>query len=360
MIPLIQNNKGVSLPLMTGLITLLLVASVSINELIIRDMRSGQRIEASNKAYMAAEAGIEDALYELSPHSAGYETKTATQTFRTAKFDDKDWHNEWTIESMSTKNPWKEKMYKNQKVVLALFKDSDRSTTGANAINYYIFKQSDITALNVSDFQITFSIPNAGTIIGSGSALQINNDQDNALNEDSANPKGKDDDGDGQIDEDNNEDIVILWKLSDGKSSLIPTSDCISDQGSSICEKDFNSPSYSVTLSAASEGVDEAVNKKTIGAFINAAINSTGGANSKIYIEFLIVAPMEHTATAGGKKSDIPYIEYEVNSNAAKIPYPKFTIKSDGYYRNFKQSITATVTPKTTVPLFDFTIIQGE
>lgn len=316
-------------------------------------MRSGQRIYASNKAYMAAEASIEDALYELSPHSAGYET----QATRTAKFDDKDWKGEWTIESMSTSNPWKEKIYKNQKVVLALFQDSNSKITTANAINDYSFKPSDITALNVSDLTIKFTIPNASTIIGDDAKLQIDNDQDNKLNEDSATPKGKDDDLDGQIDEDSDEDTVILWKLSDGTSSLTPNSLCISDQGSSICEKDFKSQNYSVTLSATDEGVDEAGETETIGEFINNA--KASNTNAKIYIEFLIVAPMEHVAAAGGKKSDIPYIGYEVSS-AIKIPYPKFTIKSDGYYRGFKQSITSIVTPKTTVPLFDFTIIQSE
>ncbi len=74
---------------------------------------------------------------------------------------------------------------------------------------------------------------------------------------------------------------------------------------------------------------------------------------------------MEHVVLnpAPSKKVEIPYISYEVESlslDGTQIPYPSFTVKSDGYYRGFKQSITSTVTPKTTVPLFDFTIIQQE
>jgi hypothetical protein len=77
-------------------------------------------------------------------------------------------------------------------------------------------------------------------------------------------------------------------------------------------------------------------------------------------LELLIVAPMEFFNPDTGKKIAIPYIQYEVNSDNPDIPFPYFTLKSDGYQGTYKQSITTTVTPKTSVPLFDFTIIQQQ
>ena len=339
-----KNTKGVSLPLIIGLVTLLLVASMAINELIIRNMRSVQRIEASNKAYMAAEAGIEDALYELTPHFAGYEATGRGTNFGT------NWENKWNIESIDDKDTFNGNIYKNKKLIIALFLDNNRSTE-PKKINT---GSASIETLNPSDFEITFTIPKSITITN---ALQIDNDQDGSLNEDPVNKK--DVDGDGQIDEDSDEDPVILWKLTDGGSrTLMPIKGCLSgtEGGSEICEKNFKSSDQSVKLQATDKGQDTAGNKITIKEFINTTTSGT-----KLHFEFLIVAPMEHVDDiALGDKNIIPYIEYTVKSAEKQIPYPKFIIQSDGYYRKFKQTIIATLTPKMTVPLFDFTIIQQD
>ena len=91
---LTKNIKGVSLPIIIGLILLLFIVSVAVNELIVKNLKAMQRVEASNRAYLAAEAGLEDALYELTPHSAGYETrKLDSRTdfrFRRTALDDKN------------------------------------------------------------------------------------------------------------------------------------------------------------------------------------------------------------------------------------------------------------------------------
>ncbi len=351
---LIKNHKGVSLPLITGLVTLLLIASVAINALIIRNMRSIQRIEASNKAYMAAEAGIEDALYELTPHFAGYETNT--KEYRTTKFDKKGWENKWNIESINKSGTYSGKIYNKQKLIIPLFKDTNRLST-ANAPNKINAGTANIQTLAPTTLDITFTIPES--IIKLAPYLQIDNDKDGSLNEDPVNEK--DYDGDGQIDEDSNESAVILWKLTDGSRTLMPITGkkgaggCLSDSGSVICEKDFKTSGRSVTLTIDDEGKTAKVEKMAIREFIN-TINS----QSKLYFEFLIVSPLEHVDTSAGDKTIIPYIEYTVNSDQTQLPYPTFTIKSDGYYRKFKQSITSTVTPKMTVPLFDFTIIQQD
>jgi len=51
------------------------------------------------------------------------------------------------------------------------------------------------------------------------------------------------------------------------------------------------------------------------------------------------------------------YIEYDTD---LELPDSEFTLRSDGFDRDFKQSITATVKPRYLVPLFDFTILQQE
>jgi hypothetical protein len=365
------------------------------SELIIRNLQSVQRIEASNKAYYAAEAGLEDALYELTPHFPGYQTSSV----RSAKFGGNSaWKNEWQIESRSGRKEWSNKMFKDQKLMIFLFNDTNGDSVTIdkpNAINdgnFKPFSPDDIEDLNVSgDFSITFKIPD-GVIPNGG--LRIDNDNDygktglgNGLNEDGPKnfnpspslqcPGPEDADCDGLVDEDSEFDPFIMWKLTDGAGrSLIPIKGCINPitPGSNICEDNFLPLDYSITLDQDIEGINQDGDEETIGEFITHTIYGYSGSpppqpnpsmpNSQLHFEFLIVAPMEHTQDPiSFKKFSIPYIEYTVKSNADdgdEIPLPYFTIKSDGYYQTFKQSITAMITPKTTVPLFDFTIIQQQ
>lgn len=380
------NNKyphGVSLPLAIGLTTLLFLFAVAANEIIIKNLQSVRRIEASNRAYFAAEAGLEDALYELSAHYAGYQTpplldvdKKINTKARLNKFDNSDWENKWSIQSRSGLQSFAGKIYKNEKLYVYLFNDTaykESATDKPSAINA---DAATISALNVaSNFRITFTLPD--NILGTAQYLQIDNDNDGKLNEDPevqgatitcpSNPL--DDDCDGQTDEDSDKDPVILWKLTDGSGkSLMPKKGCLKDLasgGSEFCEKDFSIiNSRQMTLDQNTEGVDETGANKKISDFITATANT-----AQLHFEFLLLIPMEHTEITGLKKTLIPYFSYEVNSSLPsalndlslpQIPYPYYTIQTDGYYRGFKQSITTTVTPKTTVPLFDFTIIQQE
>ncbi len=390
-----SNTKGVSLPLVIGLITFLMVAIVAINTMVIRSIQSVRSIEASSRAYFAAEAGIEDALYELTPHFAGYETPNlGNANARNNNFVSdipceagiEKWCNEWEIESRNGDNEWGGRLYSNQKMMLYLFNDTHEplSTPATNAINREVLLPNDIETLKIvsSDFSITFSIPDTATIFANGGSLKIDNDEDfdgspSTVNEDPEEAFGACDantdcDNDGLVNEDGPENPVILWKLTDGESrSLIPLNGCLSDSDtppgtkkSELCEKDFNTYSdspytltdYAIRLDNTAYGQNEMGQMESIGNFISNLTNT-----DKARFEFLIIAPMEHVDELAGRKIEIPYILYEVSSMFTnELPYPFFRIKSDGYFRGFKQSITATVTPKTTVPLFDFTIIQQQ
>ena len=143
---LLQNKKGVSLPMVIGLLALLMVSTASVNELIIKALQSVRRIESSNRAYMAAEAGLEDALYELTPHLAGYETPDLNRsdkgTVRGSDFSDGavDWKTEWQIEGISDTKVWEGTFDAKKKLIIALYKDyndvdTDLTSKTPNAIN---------------------------------------------------------------------------------------------------------------------------------------------------------------------------------------------------------------------------------
>ncbi len=378
-----NSRKGVSLPIATGLVTLLMVASLAANELIIRTIRSVRSVEASNRAYFAAEAGTEDALYELSPHLPGYQTPLIdTPNARKDLFDSppvasQRWKNQWDIESRSGVSEWPGKMFKDQKLVISLYSDNNyEDNLNPNAISN-VDKDtlaSKINGLNPppSNFSITFSIL---TDEAASNKMKIDNDQDGGTpNEDgpadtslTCRQNPEDADCDGKVDEDSDADPVILWKLSDNNGrSLIPLPGCIRDPGaktlgsekSELCERDFVSEDgyFKAKLDSGYSGRNQDGVVQKIDDFISSA-----GNDARMQFEFLIVAPMEYVDSQN-KKQPIQSIDYTVNSGDAStiIPYPYFIIKSDGYYGTYKQSITTTITPKTSVPLFDFTIIQQQ
>ncbi len=384
------------MPLVIGLVTLLMVSSAAVSQLIIRGLQASSRIEAGNRAYLAAEAGIEDALYELTPHFAGYETPPLDdKDVRSANFINSEscdggsapWCNEWEVVSISNQTEWSGRMDASRKLMIYLYRDTNLATTGTNAINSGSF---DIETIDPGpNFQIIFKIPDG--VISSGK-LKIDNDQDDTgdganVNEDPDEPvtqediencpqNPEDNDCDGKVNEDSEEDPVILWKLSDGaEKSLIPLKGCIRkhlnnpsfiNEQSELCEHDFIDDTatgydHSISLPAEAPGINENRSIETISDFISRATNPPDGSpNAKLHFEFLIVAPMEHMQIKidEAERVEIPYIEYFVKSDSDLLPRPYVQIRSDGYYRGFKQSITSTVTPKTTVPLFDFTIIQ--
>ena len=70
------KNKKASAILIAMLITaLLLIAGLSLNSLIIKEMRIGRTIFNGLKSYYAAEAAVEDALYRINNHIPGYEVE---------------------------------------------------------------------------------------------------------------------------------------------------------------------------------------------------------------------------------------------------------------------------------------------
>ncbi len=381
-----KNTRGVSLPIVIGLVAMLMIASIAINELIIRSLRSARNIEASDRAYFAAEAGIEDALYDLSAHSAGYETGKAIILNDINPI----WKSDWDISSSKRSNYNKTtcsegnlcgRIGRAEKIVISFYKDNN------GEIN-------TISGANLQGMNITFKIPQS--IIDEAPTeaffhgLQIDNDGDlgnsnavgqeipniSGLNEDAKEQTGicnilgesgqgvtsEDSDCDGREDEDSLQDPVIYWKIVDDKgSSLTPLRGCSTDNpvGGEICEMDFPDNPPTFTLSSTAKGIDQNEDITTIGEFLTTYDEEY----AKLQLELLVVAPLEQSFgdSNSSKKISIPYIEFEFNStDASDIPNPIFTISSTGVYQDFQQTIVTNITPKTTSALIDFTIIQQQ
>ncbi len=407
---LLKDTRGASLPLVTGLILLIFTAAVATNELVIRSLQSVGRIEAANRSFLAAEGGIEDALYELSPHFPGYNTAAlGAAGSRGIDFDEDGaldsglprWENNWDIRSHAIGNcpagvEVCGEIFKAQKIEIPYFNDITTTTgVGLNGINDPAINAVTIDTENVTGFTLTVKVPEEtfntfnDAFLGNP-PLVIDNDNDalispSGVNEDGSGGSyditvcpsvgivGKDDDCDGKDDEDSPDDAVILWKMSNGAGkTLFPLQGCLTDsvpldEKSEICEKDFVDDGTTIShnlLNENSYGIREDGQKMQISAFIAEVFADSGATippnlEPQLKLELSVVAPLEQWNVNTLKKVPIPYLEYEMDITSTNTtPFSYFSIRSDGYYRDFKQSITTTVTPKTIVPLFDFTVIQ--
>lgn len=412
-----HDTKGVSLAMTIGLLFLLVTMTATINELVIRALRSAHQIEASDKAYFSAEAGVEDALYELSQHTAGYETPDLDSG--NARGDDfsngVSWTNTWEIKNKELNpcitNDWDSfnprycgRIYTGEKLVVNMFSEyyDPLPVTLTNAINDDGESDITINKLLVSSFRFRLRLPK--TVVSDNpdafSGTQIvyfDNDRDFdgnwllTVNEDPSADFGgvvahncpgigavgvADDDCDGREDEDSPEDPVILWKLvDDAGNSFQPLRGCIGDprhsshdafstppgyDNSILCEKNFSKSNdevfiefdqgfYGVSMIGSTEDI------LTLSDFI------TSIGNNRLQMEILVVTPSQVIDTNNASKVPIPYFEYGIEYDAGpgvELPSTYFSIRSDGYYRDFKQSITTNVTPRATSRLLDLTIIQ--
>ena len=405
------DNKGVSLALVIGLFLLLVIITTTVNELVIRALRASHQIEASDKAYFAAEAGIENSLYELSAHAAGYETVDFTEP--DARNDDfteaVNWTNRWEIKNKDLNDcsvfaAWEDgytptycgKVTEGSKLVINLFTDDALSVgIDTDQVNEAV---ADIHTLSVSAITVKFRLPTTVVVANAGawaSGLLIDNDGDLGtsseagadailgLNEDGHEDFGfapdtcpysgtvdvDDGDCDGKEDEDSHEDPVILWKIIDGSGgSFQPLRGCKGDPehashvgsaNAGLCEKNFTltGDELVVSLSETDLGVDQTGTIRTLQSFLGDYF----GVFEALQMEILVVSPMTAVDVSDSSTIPIPYYEYGITyteDGGATIPATFFSLRSDGYFRDFKQSITTNVVPRATTRLLDLTIIQ--
>ncbi len=399
----LRDTRGVSLPLAVSMLVVLTIAAATAYQLVLEALSSASQIESSSRAFYAAEAGVEDALYELSGHSSGYETPDlqsgSERSMDLSAAQGPRWEGRWEIKSMEPSGIFSGELKAKSKLMTHFFQDTSNPPLAEGSINA---EAKNNQALNFSSqFSVTFRVPfdeaagYSDFFTSQGTSLTIDNDGDlgagngagpeavDGLNEDGAANSAlcdgvtlvKDGDCDEKEDEDSPEDPVVYWRLYDDTGrSLTPLEGCLTGAGtaedpagSELCEKDFEfniaTQKIELTLSESTEGLDNVTGSPvSIGEFI--APEYLGRPlEAEVHGEFLIVAPLKQVSGTGIAK-EIPFLEYTVETDPvisrAGIPLPYFTIKSDGWYRNFKQSVTTLVYPKESVPLLDITLIQQQ
>ena len=223
-------------------------------------------------------------------------------------------------------------------------------------------------------------------------ALQIDNDQDynpedgTGLNEDGADPdlfppntcdysgavEVSDNDCDGREDEDSPQDPVFLWQLIDGDGNTWkPLSGCKLDDNEPdhiaypngmICETSFtlNGDEVNATIEQLIDyGTDQDGNIRRLDDFIS----DYAFTSNTLQLEILPVAPFEAifpgASATQQERIPFPYLEYGIKFTATDtMSSSHFAIRSDGYFQDFKQSITTNVVPQGATRLLDLTIIQ--
>lgn len=114
-----RNQQGVSLIVVMSLTMMLLALAAGAIKLVISFMKTTSQVEQANVAYLAAEGGVEMALYDLSAYKDGYQTDSnqdvcgpavnssatvnfsatcnATNDYRFANFSGKDFSNAYKL-----------------------------------------------------------------------------------------------------------------------------------------------------------------------------------------------------------------------------------------------------------------------
>lgn len=69
------SQKGNIIAISLSATAVMLLSAIGISTIVISSLKSSSDIVRNNNAFLAAESGIENALYEISAHSAGYEVQ---------------------------------------------------------------------------------------------------------------------------------------------------------------------------------------------------------------------------------------------------------------------------------------------
>jgi len=381
----------------------MLIAS-TLSQLVVTAFRASRQIESADRAYFGAEAGIEDALYELSNHRAGYQTPDLEgQDVRQSWLDGEGaWAAKWDIRSRDLQScdadDWEGnfdptvcgQIRANEKLVIPLFNDNaDPFNVDPHHINQNI---ADIDRLNTNPLVLKIRLPKPVVNQYNIQEVTIDNDHDfdweflTGLNEDGTEDFGfppapcdysnnipvNDSDCDRRENEDSAEDPVFLWKVSDDAgSSFQPLRGCKDDLShpshsqinAGLCEKNFTDEGngqLSLTLLDTDLGIVQSTDENLDGDIVPLSQFITSiPTDSQLKLELLNIAPMK--LIYDFQLVEIPYYEFGIEYTAdldETIPSNSFLLRSDGYFSNYKQSITTRVVPGEVTRLLDLTVIQ--
>lgn len=117
-------HKGNALIISIILVSLLIILSFGVTSLIVQSTQNVQSIEASHRAFYAAESGVELSLLALKKHLPGFEEQQKVDIDRLTNLD-------YTVKAQVNRIPATSTnlILPNQTVTLALFKDTGKGDT---------------------------------------------------------------------------------------------------------------------------------------------------------------------------------------------------------------------------------------
>ncbi len=327
---IIHKQKGSSLIVSLGIMSLLLILSGGIIATIFRSSHLTNNIANSNKAYFAAESGLEEALYEVSNHLSGFEANDSIALTNKSRYDyEIEYRNDGpdsNIPRIGEGNSpidadWNKIEYKGT-YNLNLF--YDQSTKG-NQTEYdcTLGPCTDIVNPNASSFNLYVRTPDF------------------------------DGDGDGDYVLAPNE-TFLTWSLtglsktsSDREYTLLPITDSANLNHSEITGDKMNNAPSSVVLNLNTYGEDLEDNESAISTFL---------ANGDLHMpRFKISVASELVDNIGNQ---IPYLEFKIEADNVILPDSFVTITSEGYAALTKQTIQTKIKQDGALSLFDYAIFQ--
>lgn len=312
-----KKQKGSSLVISLGIMSLLLILSGAVMATIFRSVHLTNNVANSNKAYFAAESGLEEALYELSNHLSGFETSSGTTFTNNAKYD-------YEIEYQNTTGriprtgegnspnhtDWNKIAYKGT-YNLNLFYDN---STKGNKTKYDC--TSDCT--NIVN-------PSAGTL-----ELHVQTPNSEVLT---------------------NDEIFVTWVITglsksdpNKKYTLLPITNKSDLNYSEISGSKINASSQVLTLTTQGENLEGT--QQNILAFLS---------NADLHMPKLKISAVSELNS--NMNQPFPYLEFYVDSDIT-LPDSYATITSEGYTAMSKQTIQTKIKQEGALSLFDYAIFQ--
>lgn len=315
-----KKQKGSSLVISLGLMSLLLILSGGIMTTIFRSTHLTNNVANANKSYFAAESGLEEALYELSNHLSGFETQTGANLTNNAKYDYKIDYKNITGRippsnqgNSPTDSNWNKITYKGS-YSLNLF--YDKSTYG-----------------NQTKYDCSVDCSN------------IVNPLDNGLSQLDLYIRTPD----SQVLPSN--DVFIIWGITglsksypNLKYTLLPITDKADSNYSEITGSKINNSN--LVLNISTNGTDLEGTPTPISTFLN---------NPDLHLPQLKISVVSELKDSFG--NPFPYLEFYIEANET-LPDSFATITSAGYTGMTKQKIQTKVKQEGSLSLFDYAIFQ--
>lgn len=313
-----KKPKGSSLLIALGIMSILLVLSGAISNLIVKSLRASSNIENSNKAYFASEAGLEEALYDLSAHLSGYENSKGETLANKSKYE---YEIEYRPDASNSRIPrlgegnsptdpdWN-RITPQTSYNLDLFYDNNNGSTPPD---FDCSDGCDIRNQPPTSLSLYLRTPN------DTASLPTSPDE-----------------------------VFLSWTLSgidkddsDIKYTLIPT-----ETSKITASKINNNGGTSPLLDQTTEGQRLDATLQTVIGFLSTA---------NLHIPRLKISITQELIDNIG--DPIPYLEFYIEADST-LPDSYATITSEGYIAGSKQTLQTKIKQTGSISLFDYAVFQ--